>query len=103
LYKNYLNFFRNETFIVKFVSSERTFYSWVFGVGSTEEMKKFGFRVKFFGSMESASYEGPVISIDKPTRDVINEKAGLVMSNEFVRRIWNGKTIAYEVQVFEKK
>ncbi len=66
-------------------------------------MKKFGFRVKFLGSMESASYEGPVISIDKPTRDVITEKVGLVMSSEFVRRIWNGEDIAYEVQVFEKQ
>jgi hypothetical protein len=65
-------------------------------------MKDFGFRVRFFGSMESATYEGPVISIDKPTCDFINEKAGLVMSNEFVRRIWNGKKVNYEVQVFEK-
>ena len=99
-----LVFFRNETFFTKFCSDQNCcFHSWIFGVGSTEEMKKFGFRVKFFGSMESASYEGPVISIDKPTRDVINEKVGLVMSSEFVRRIWNGKKIAYEVQVFEKQ
>ncbi len=81
----------------------RCFHCWVVGLGSPEEVKKFGSRIKFYGSKESALFEGPVVSIDKPTLDVVDERIGLVLSDEFIRRIWDEKQVKYELNLFEFK
>jgi hypothetical protein len=79
------------------------FHCWVVGLGSQEEVKKFGSRIKFYGSKENALFEGPVISIDRSTLDVIDERIGLVLSDEFIRRIWDGNQVKYELNLFEYK
>jgi hypothetical protein len=82
----------------------RSFHNWVVGVGSPEEMKKFGFSITFSGtcSKEKNTYEGSVVSIDMPTREVIDKKVGLVMTDEFMRRICGGNRVIYELNIFEE-
>ena len=69
----------------------KCFYCWVFGIGSPCEMNKFWCRVKFFGveSKEKVSYEGPVVSIEKPIQEVIDDNAGLVVAYSVAKRILN--------------
>jgi hypothetical protein len=81
----------------------RCFHCWVVGLGSPEEVKKFRSRIKFYGSKESALFEGPVVSIDQPYFDVVDQRIGLVLSDEFIRRIWSGKQVKYELNLFEYK
>jgi hypothetical protein len=82
----------------------RSFQSWVVGIGSPEEMKKFGFSITFRGksTKEKNTYEGSVVSIDMPTREIIDKKVCLVMTDEFVRRIWDGKQFNYDLEIFEE-
>jgi hypothetical protein len=76
----------------------------VVGIGTPEEMKKFVFRIKFWGlgSRDTTTFEGSVISIDVLTGEVIDTKVGSVMSDEFVRRIWDGNLLNYELDIFEE-
>jgi hypothetical protein len=66
-------------------------------------MKKFVFRITFWGkdSNEKNTYEGSVVSIDMPTREVIDKKVGLMTSDEFMRRIWDGEEFNYDLNIFE--
>jgi hypothetical protein len=68
-------------------------------------MNKFWCRVKFFGveSKEKVSYEGPVVSIEKPIQEIIDDDVGLVMIDSFIKRIWNNREIKCEVQIFQHK
>jgi hypothetical protein len=67
-------------------------------------MKKFGFRITFRGksTKEKNIYEGSVVSIDMSAREVIDKRVGLVMTDEFMRRIWDGKHVIYELNIFEE-
>jgi hypothetical protein len=78
------------------------FYFWVYGKGNNQDLQKFGFRIKFHGSEEAASYAGPVVSIDNPARDVIEDKIGLIMRDSFIRRIRNGQEVSYDLEIFEQ-
>jgi hypothetical protein len=82
----------------------RTFHSWVAGIGSPEEMKKFWFRLQFSGqsTKEKNIFEGSVVSIDMPTREIIDKKVGLVMTHEFMMRICGGNRVLYELNIFEE-
>jgi hypothetical protein len=86
-----------------FVHSKKTncFYSFVYGVGSQTDLENFRFRIKFYGPKAEALYVGPVVSSDKPFREVIKDDDGLVMRDGFIKRIRNGKDVKYEVEVFE--
>jgi hypothetical protein len=75
---------------------------WVFGIGSPCEMNKFWYRIKLFGfeSQENVSYEGPVVSIEKPIQEVIADGVGLIVADSFVKRIRNKSEINCEIQIF---
>jgi hypothetical protein len=85
--------------------ASKCFNCWVFGIGSPCEINKFWYRIKLFGveSQENVCYEGPVVSIEKPIQEVIDEEVGLVVTDSFVKRIWNNREIKCEVQIFQHK
>jgi hypothetical protein len=103
---NLIALFRTKTFFLKLarLPESRYFHSWVVGVGSPEEMKKFGFSITFRGksTKEKNTYEDSVVSIDMPTREIIDKKVGLVMTVEFMMRIWGGNRVIYELNIFEE-
>ena len=96
-------------FFLHFLYSEETglFSTWVVGVGSEEEMRKFRFRMKFSGGEEEVLYEGPVTSIDRSSPDVFKNKNVFCFAVERVllEKIWNEEEqkIDYEFELFEKK
>jgi hypothetical protein len=53
--------------------------------------------------VEKVSYEGPVVSIEKTIQEIIDEDVGLVVTDSFVKRIWNKREFKCEVQIFQQK
>ncbi len=91
---------------MKFSHKENSgFYSWVYGVGSEEEMKKFNATIKFFDLFdgEEIMSRGPVVSIEKSAEEIVEEDQVLFFSDKRSKRLMNFGTVRFDVQVVERQ
>lgn len=79
----------------------RLFQSWMYGLGSEEDLKGFRCKLKFKGVHETLTYEGPIVSIEKTLDQVTEDCLGIVISDHLARRLWDGKEIKLYVEVTE--
>ena len=95
----------SETFFLMLAHRNQSggFYSWVYGVGSEEEMKKFDFTVKFFNpiSREEIAHRGPVLSIEKKVRNIVEEEPGLFFRDMRCKRLMNNPQLGFDVEIIE--
>jgi hypothetical protein len=79
----------------------QSYFVHVLGIGSQEEMARFGCKIVASGKFSSdrkLSYEGPVVALDNFTGD----KDLLALSDDFVRKYWRQQDIVVDVEIFER-
>ena len=60
---------------------------WTFGAGTEDKMSKFFFKINLFKEELSVRWKAQVISIDKPSAEVLQQNGILSIDNDFLRRL----------------
>ena len=80
--------FREKLFILKIERDSTGIWKlWTFGTGTEDEMSKFLFKIRLFKDKLSVNWEAQVISIDKPSAEVLQQNGILSIDNDFLRRL----------------
>jgi len=86
---------------MKRISSSRQWHFWIYGIGSSEEMTRFSYLIQLKNQDGSSeiSWKEPVVSLDKPTEDVINDGDALVLTDKVISRLLKKGAIRIKITI----
>ena len=79
------SFRENEFFLKMEEDSTGRWHFLTVGFGTEEELSRYFFNIRLFKDKISHTFQGPVISIDKPRTEVLKQRDGLVLDFDSVK------------------